>query len=60
MNWRDLGLKTFWTAASVVLGGLVVYLTGLDAGWAIVAIPLVNAATAFVRQKTGETPPTLG
>jgi hypothetical protein len=59
VNWRDLAYKTFWTAVSAVLGSLAVYLTELPPGWAILAIPIVNAIAAFIRQKTGETPPTL-
>jgi hypothetical protein len=56
VNYRDIVFKTAWTAAAAALGYVVVALTGRPEWWAVVAIPAVNAALAWARQKAGATP----
>jgi hypothetical protein len=59
VNLRNIALKTFWTAVSAVLGVLAVYLVDAPYGWAPLAIAVVNFALAWVRERLGETTPTL-
>lgn len=59
VNWRNIGLKAFWTAVSAVLGVLVVFLADAPYGWAPVAIVVANSVLAWVRERVGETTPTL-
>ncbi len=58
INWQDIAYKTLWTALAAALGVLGTY--ALDAPTAIapIAIAVINAGTAWVRQKLGTTPPT--
>jgi hypothetical protein len=57
-NVRDIGFKMLWTAVAAGLGYLATVLVDIDAGWVPVAAAAVNAATAWVRQQLGATPPT--
>lgn len=58
---RDIIVKTFWTAASAVLGVVLVTVTDIqdEYFWAPIAIAAINALLVVVRQMaTGDVPPT--
>ena len=57
INWQDIGYKTLWTALAAGLGVLGTYALDLPPAFAPVAIAVINAATAWVRQRLGTTPP---
>jgi hypothetical protein len=56
-NWRDVGFKTFWTAASAALAYLGTLIVDIDAEWVPIGTVVINVASAWVRQQLGATPP---
>jgi len=60
MNYKDIGFKAVWTGVAAVLGYLLVVVPDLPTVWAPVITLLLTAALAYVRQRTGKTPPDLG
>jgi hypothetical protein len=59
VNLRNVAFKAFWTAVSAVLGVVLVWLASAPYGWAPVAIVVINAILAWVRERVGQTTPTL-
>lgn len=60
MNYRDITFKALWTGIAAVLGYLLTALDSVGYWWGPIAVMLITAALAFVRQRTGETPADLG
>lgn len=60
INLRDLLYKAFWTGVAGVLATLAVLIPDLPPELIPLVTVLFNMASAYVRQRTGETPPTLG
>lgn len=50
-DWKDLLLRTFWTAVAAGLAFLGVQLNNLEYGWVPIATAAVNFVLVAVRQR---------
>lgn len=58
VNLRDMLFKLFWTMLNAALAAAIVVVTDIDAWWGALALAGLQAATSWIRQKLGATPPT--
>lgn len=60
-NYKDLGLKLFWSTVAFLAGAVGVAVAGPDmpagAWWAVPVAMLAQLVLSFARQKVGATPP---
>lgn len=56
-RWKDIALKTGWTAVFTGFGLLTVYLADVPPAWALAATAVYNAVGAWLRQVAGQYAP---
>lgn len=57
INYKDLGLKLFWSTVAYVAAFVAVTVADLPAWWAVPAAMIAQFVGSFARQKIGATPP---